>query len=79
MGIPAKDIIHSIESWAPPTVAESYDNPGLLVGLPDQEVTGILINLDATMPVVEEAIAKDCNMIIAHHPIWFTGRRRLNG
>ncbi|MEL6630443.1 MAG: Nif3-like dinuclear metal center hexameric protein [Bacteroidota bacterium] len=79
MGIPAKDIIHSIESWAPPTVAESYDNPGLLVGLPDQKVTGILINLDATMPVVEEAIAKDCNMIIAHHPIWFTGRRRLNG
>lgn len=68
-----------LEEWAPPPVAESYDNVGLLVGRPDMEVSGILINLDMTEEVVEEAIATGANMIVAHHPIWFMPRKRLNG
>ena len=68
-----------LEAWAPPPVAESYDNVGLLVGYPDMEVTGVLINLDMTEEVVEEAIKLGVNMIVAHHPIWFSARKRLNG
>ena len=74
-----QDVAHILESWAPPPVAESYDNVGLLVGNPQAEVTGILINLDMTEAVVEEAVARGCNLIVAHHPIWFTGRKRLIG
>lgn len=68
-----------MEEWAPTPIAESYDNVGLLVGNPEQEATGVLINLDMTEEVVEEAKARGINMIVAHHPIWFSGRKRLNG
>lgn len=74
-----REIASELEKWAPPPIAESYDNVGLLVGNPDQEVTGILVNLDMTEEVVEEAISKGLNMVVAHHPIWFSGRKRLNG
>ncbi|MFK7971199.1 MAG: Nif3-like dinuclear metal center hexameric protein [Bacteroidia bacterium] len=73
------DIAKELETWAPPAVAESYDNVGLLVGNPNAEVTGIMVNLDMTEAVIEEAAAKGCNMVVAHHPIWFTGRKRLIG
>ena len=73
------DIAKELESWAPPAVAESYDNVGLLVGIPSAEVTGVMVNLDMTEEVIDEAIEKGCNMVVAHHPIWFTGRKRLNG
>ncbi|MEO0469278.1 MAG: Nif3-like dinuclear metal center hexameric protein [Bacteroidota bacterium] len=73
------EITHILEEWAPLPVAESYDNVGLLVGSPQQEVSGVLINLDMTEGVVEEAKAKGFNLIVAHHPIWFSGRKRLNG
>ncbi|RMG58230.1 MAG: Nif3-like dinuclear metal center hexameric protein [Bacteroidetes bacterium] len=72
-----RDIAKVLEAWAPPASAESYDNVGLLAGDPDQEVTGVLINLDATEAVVEEAVQKGCNLLIAHHPIWFGSRKRL--
>lgn len=75
----AQDIISVIESFAPPELQESYDNSGLLVGSPTQEVTGVLVTLDVTEEVVEEAIANKLNMIIAHHPIVFSGLKRLNG
>ncbi|MCB9236173.1 MAG: Nif3-like dinuclear metal center hexameric protein [Bacteroidia bacterium] len=74
-----KDISAILEAWAPRPLAESYDNVGLLVGDPNMEVTGALVNLDMTEDVVDEAIVKGMNMVIAHHPIWFTGRKRLNG
>lgn len=72
-------IASALESWAPPPVAESYDNVGLLVGHPDMEVKGVLINLDMTEEVIDEAISLGYNMIVAHHPIWFMPRKRLNG
>lgn len=74
-----REIAAELEAWAPPPVAESYDNVGLLTGHPDQEATGVLVNLDATEAVVEEAIRRGINLVVTHHPIWFVGRKRLNG
>lgn len=71
------DVARQLESWAPPQYAESYDNVGLLVGSQHEPVTGILVNLDMTEEVVEEAIRKGCNLIVAHHPIWFGSRKKL--
>ncbi len=74
-----KDIARAIESWAPTSLAESYDNVGLLVGNPDAEVTCVLINLDVTEALIDEAVSRGLNMIVTHHPIWFTGIKRLIG
>lgn len=73
------DIIHALENWAPRSLQESYDNSGLLVGDHDQEVTNALICLDCTEEVVKEAIDLGCEMIIAHHPIVFSGLKSLTG
>ncbi len=68
-----------LESMAPPVLQESYDNAGLITGSGDWECTGLLCSLDATEPVVEEAVRLGCNLIVAHHPIVFGGLKRLNG
>ncbi len=73
------DITRYLEEIAPASLQESYDNAGLITGSPDQEVSGILLCLDSTEEVVEEAIRKNCNLIIAHHPIVFGGLKKLNG
>jgi dinuclear metal center YbgI/SA1388 family protein len=74
-----KEVTHFLESIAPPIYQEGYDNSGLIIGNPQTEVTGILCCLDSVEAVVEEAIEKKCNLIIAHHPIIFKGLKRLNG
>lgn len=74
-----KDIIDSLEEWAPKSYAESYDNPGLIVGNSNAEVKGVLVSLDCTEEVVDEAIEKGCNMIVSHHPIVFKGLKKLTG
>jgi dinuclear metal center YbgI/SA1388 family protein len=74
-----KNIITEIEKFAPLAYQESYDNCGLLTGNKEQEVTGAILCLDCTEAVVEEAIRKKCNLIIAHHPIIFGGLKKLNG
>lgn len=68
-----------LESIAPLHFQESYDNAGLLVGNPDTEITGILVSLDTLESVIEEAKAKNCNLIVAHHPIIFRGLKSLTG
>lgn len=73
------DIIVELERYAPPAFQEDYDNSGLLTGNRNMQVTGALLTLDCTEAVVNEAIEKDCNLIIAHHPIVFSGLKRLNG
>ena len=73
------DIVTVLEELAPPEYQESYDNAGLIVGQPNQPVKKILVTLDATEPIVDEAIDKGCEMIVAHHPIVFRGLKRLNG
>ncbi len=77
--IQIKDIIRELELLAPPSYQESYDNAGLLVGSHETSVTGALLSLDVTEEIVEEAIQKNCNLIVAHHPIVFKGLKKLNG
>ena len=74
-----RDLTAHLESLAPLSYQESYDNAGLIVGDPNTEITGVLVSLDATEAVVDEAIAKGCNLIVAHHPIVFKGLKKLNG
>lgn len=74
-----KDVITILESWAPRSYQESYDNSGLLVGNPDTPVTAALVSLDCTEQVVEEASSLGCNLIVSHHPIIFKGIKSLTG
>lgn len=74
-----KQIISVIEQLAPPVYQESYDNAGLLTGNGEMDITGALICLDSTEAVLDEAIKKNCNLVIAHHPIVFSGIKKLNG
>lgn len=72
-------IIDYLEEIAPSNYQMSYDNSGLLVGNRNKDVSNILISLDCIEMVVDEAVEKGCNMIIAHHPIIFSGLKRLTG
>ncbi len=74
-----KEVANFLESIAPRAYQESYDNSGLLTGEPSALVKGILVSLDCTEAVVDEAIAKNCNLILAHHPIIFKGLKKLTG
>ena len=72
-------IISYLESIAHSSLQESYDNTGLLTGNPNWDCSGIVISLDATEDVVNEALSKKCNLIVAHHPIIFSGLKTING
>jgi len=74
-----QDIINSLEILAPLSYQESYDNSGLLTGNSQEAITGILISLDMNEDIVNEAIERNCNMVIAHHPIIFKGLKKLTG
>jgi dinuclear metal center YbgI/SA1388 family protein len=73
------EIVSAFESIAPLALQESYDNSGLIVGEMGAEVSKALLCLDSTEAVVDEAIAKGCDLIIAHHPIVFGGLKRFTG
>jgi len=72
-----KDITSKLEEWAPLTYQEDYDNCGLLVGDENHQATGVLITLDITEAVIEEAQKTGCNLIIAHHPLIFGGIKKI--
>lgn len=74
-----KDITSYLERIAPLPYQESYDNSGLIVGDKNAAVKKVLLSLDCTEAVVEEAIREKCQLIIAHHPIVFSGLKKLNG
>ncbi len=74
-----KEIARFLESFAPLKLQESYDNAGLILGNPDWEVHGVLISLDVTEAVIEEAIQQKCNLIVAHHPLVFSGLKKITG
>ena len=73
------DVIRLLEQTAPQSLQESYDNAGLLTGSAAWECTGILCTLDATEDVVNEAKQKNCNLVVAHHPIIFGGLKKITG
>jgi dinuclear metal center YbgI/SA1388 family protein len=74
-----KDVTGYLEIVSPKAYQELYDNAGLLTGEPEMEVTGILVALDCIEAVVQEAIDRNCNLIVAHHPIIFKGLKKLTG
>lgn len=73
------DIIAVLEELAPPSLQESYDNSGLLIGDAGADCTGAMLCLDCTEGVVQEAIDSGCNLVIAHHPVIFGGLKRITG
>jgi dinuclear metal center YbgI/SA1388 family protein len=68
-----------LEAAAPLAYQESYDNAGLQCGLPEAEITGVLIALDCTPAVVAEAVRRGCNVVVCHHPVIFRPLKRLTG
>lgn len=75
-----KEVAQTLERFAPLPLQESYDNAGLQIGLTGaQEVSGVLLCLDVTEDVVDEAERKGCNMIVAHHPLLFRGVKCVDG
>ncbi|KAJ53877.1 dinuclear metal center YbgI/SA1388 family protein [Clostridium tetanomorphum] len=71
MSLKVKDITKILEEYAPLRLKESYDNVGLMIGDPNCEITSILIALDCTMKVINEAYKNGCNFILTHHPLLF--------
>ena len=74
-----KEVTDILEELAPLENAEDFDNVGLLVGNPADEVTGILVTLDTLENVIDEAVQKKCNLIVSFHPIIFSGIKKLTG
>ena len=75
--IKCRDVMEIMERIAPKQLAEDWDNPGLLVGSPDDEIRRILVCLDVREETVERAKAEDFQMIVAHHPVIFKGLKKL--
>ena len=73
-----REIVKLFEEVAPISLQESYDNAGLIVGNPESQVNSALLCLYATEEIIDEAIKKNCNLIIAHHPIVFSGLKKFN-
>ena len=74
-----REITDVLEEFAPLSFQESYDNAGLIIGDRNMDVSGALLSIDVTEEVVEEAIKKNCNLIISHHPIIFKGLKKITG
>lgn len=74
-----KELIDVLEEIAPLQLQESYDNSGLIYGDKNEEISGVLISLDLTEAVIDEAIELGCNLIISHHPIIFRGIKKFYG
>lgn len=77
--ISKKEISNYLESLAPRLLQENYDNSGWQCGQPNDECKGVLVCLDVTEKVLDEAIKKSCNLIVAHHPLIFKGIKKIIG
>ncbi|MNK16424.1 putative GTP cyclohydrolase 1 type 2 [compost metagenome] len=74
-----KDILTILEEMAPLAYAEDFDNVGLLTGNSNEDATGVLVCHDALENVIDEAIAKKCNLVVCFHPILFSGLKKITG
>jgi len=79
MNFTIREVTNCLEQWAPLALQEDYDNAGLLCGDSNWTCTGAMICLDSTPEVIQEAIQKGCNLVVAHHPIVFSGIKKLTG
>lgn len=73
-----KEIYQEINAFAPFSTQENWDNSGLLIGEMNQEVSGVLVTLDISLQAVQEAAKQHCNLIIAHHPVIFSGLKHIS-
>ena len=73
-----KEIMDAVERIAPLQYEDEWDNSGLQVGFPDMEVTSVLFCLDVTEAIVDEAVAKGCNLILSHHPLIFKALKQVS-
>ncbi|MDR1583649.1 MAG: Nif3-like dinuclear metal center hexameric protein [Prevotellaceae bacterium] len=74
-----KDIVSELEKLAPLSYQESYDNAGLIVGSLESEINSALLCFDITENIIDEAIEKKTNLVISHHPVIFSGLKKING
>ena len=75
-----RQIIGALEDFAPLALQDSYDNAGLQIGLTkDAETSGVLLCLDVTEDVIDEAITLGCNLIVSHHPLLFSPLKSVSG
>ncbi len=72
------DITAVLEEFAPLYIQESWDNSGLIIGSPEDEVHGVMVGFDCTSALIEEAVRKGCDMVVTHHPLIFKGIRRID-
>lgn len=79
MKVSVSDICKALEELAPLALQESYDNAGLLLGDRKTELSGVLLCIDITEEVIQEAISTNCNMIVSHHPLIFKGLKSITG
>ena len=73
-----RDITSVIEEFAPLSIQEGWDNSGLCIGSPEDEVTSVLLGLDCTPELVDEAIECGADMIVTHHPLIFSGLKKIS-
>ena len=75
-----RDIISAVEEFAPRSLQEEYDNSGIQTAPDvDRDCTGVMLSVDVTPEVVDEALASGCNLLLAHHPLLFRGVKSLTG
>lgn len=74
-----RDIARAIESVAPLSLQEQYDNSGWQLGQPDAPVTGVLLCVDMTPDVVAQAVSRHCSLVVSHHPLLFRGLKHITG
>lgn len=79
MGVRVCDVAEAVEAFAPLSRQADYDNSGLLVGRAEREVRGVLVCLDVSAAVLDEAEARGCDMVVSHHPILFSGIKQFRG
>ena len=73
------DITQALEQFAPLCIQEGWDNSGLCIGAPEDEVHGVLIGFDCTPELIDEAVEKGCDLVVTHHPLIFKGLKRIQG
>ena len=72
------DITAALEVFAPLRIQESWDNSGLIIGSPEDEVHGVMVGFDCTPELIKEAVEKGCDLVVTHHPLIFKGIKRID-
>ena len=74
-----RELTSYLDSVVPLSFQEDYDNAGLQVGIPDKEITSALLTIDVTEDVIDEAVNTKSDLVISHHPLIFSGLKKITG